>query len=198
MLQNKRVDPTRDLVTCPFISARVIVASRLGNHLLKCQKNYPDMDKAKCKFNSDHIVPKHELDHHEANCTYRRNWEHFTQRVGASTCPVTNAVPIHVEVPDSIEDWDNVPVVQNVVSPLDVIQQKIVDERVMRPLAKNGLTKSERKLFTLAEQRRLERLQQEKAMDEERAKAQGAAGEKKDKKSKSDLDSNTPLRLPKT
>ncbi|XP_039298893.1 uncharacterized protein LOC120354892 isoform X2 [Nilaparvata lugens] len=65
----------------------------------------------------------------------------------------------------------------------------------MRPLVKNGLTKSECKLFTLAEQRCLDRLQQEKAMEEERAEAQGAAGEKKekkDKKSKSDLDSNTP------
>ncbi|XP_039295511.1 uncharacterized protein LOC120348755 [Nilaparvata lugens] len=56
----------------------------------------------------------------------------------------------------------------------------------MRQLAKNGLTKSERKSFTLAEQRRLERLQQEKAKEEERAKAQGEKKEKKDKKTMAD------------
>ncbi|RZF32249.1 hypothetical protein LSTR_LSTR009478 [Laodelphax striatellus] len=196
MLANTRLaDPTRDEVTCPFNPAHVLVASRLGNHLIKCAKNYPDIDKVKCLYNSDHIVPKHELEHHMETCPNRKVMDTYAFKVGNSECPVKNAVPIHVEVPDCGEDWDSAPA----ASPLEVINENIAQKPVMRVLAVNGRTKSERKQFKLQEQQRLRRLEEEAKKTSTEAKKTHTEVKKAPKKVQpKPASDDTPLRLPKT
>lgn len=47
---------------CPYNSSHNILKERFQTHLVKCAKNYPDIELEKCPFNVTHLIPKAELD----------------------------------------------------------------------------------------------------------------------------------------
>jgi len=67
--------PTVDLddtVTCPYNKFHQIKRSRIQYHILKCSKNYPDMDLVICPYNATHQFPEHERRGHLVYCRDRR------------------------------------------------------------------------------------------------------------------------------
>uniref|UniRef100_A0A8C1SMV2 Gametocyte-specific factor 1-like n=1 Tax=Cyprinus carpio TaxID=7962 RepID=A0A8C1SMV2_CYPCA len=66
-------DPNR-IVQCPYDKNHQIRASRFPFHVLKCRKNHPKLasELKTCPFNARHLIPKHELSHHIANCEDKR------------------------------------------------------------------------------------------------------------------------------
>ena len=50
-----------NIVECPYNRAHQVLASRMQTHLIKCQKNYPNVKKVKCPYNSTHLVNKEDL-----------------------------------------------------------------------------------------------------------------------------------------
>lgn len=63
-----------EYVDCPYNKAHRILSFRLAGHLVKCRKNYPDVEKVKCPFNSTHIVAKPELNVSGIKCTPKRKY----------------------------------------------------------------------------------------------------------------------------
>uniref|UniRef100_A0A673G7Z8 Zgc:56699 n=1 Tax=Sinocyclocheilus rhinocerous TaxID=307959 RepID=A0A673G7Z8_9TELE len=66
-------DPNR-IVQCPYDKNHQIRASRFPFHVLKCRKNHPKLasELKTCPFNARHLIFKHELSHHIANCEDKR------------------------------------------------------------------------------------------------------------------------------
>ncbi|KAG2468141.1 PFD5 protein, partial [Polypterus senegalus] len=61
------------LQQCPYDKSHQIRAIRFPYHLIKCGKNHPELAKQlkSCPFNARHLVQKHELSSHIANCEDR-------------------------------------------------------------------------------------------------------------------------------
>lgn len=49
-------------VTCPYNKSHNILSERFQTHLVKCAKNYPNINLLKCPFNTTHLVVESELD----------------------------------------------------------------------------------------------------------------------------------------
>jgi len=61
-----------DLVTCPYNKFHQIRRSRIQYHILKCKKNYPDIELVVCPYNATHQFPEHEKRGHLLHCRDRR------------------------------------------------------------------------------------------------------------------------------
>uniref|UniRef100_A0A8C9G491 CHHC U11-48K-type domain-containing protein n=1 Tax=Pavo cristatus TaxID=9049 RepID=A0A8C9G491_PAVCR len=62
------------LVQCPYDKAHQIRVSRLPYHLVKCQRNNPQVARSLeiCPFNARHRMPRAELQRHIACCPDQR------------------------------------------------------------------------------------------------------------------------------
>ncbi|KAJ8016859.1 hypothetical protein DPEC_G00011720 [Dallia pectoralis] len=99
-------DPNK-LLQCPYDKNHQIRACRFPYHLIKCCKNHPKLasELKTCPFNARHLMPRHELTHHVANCV---------DRISVKPEDGDNAeVPSKWQVPVSTwtntncdEDWD--------------------------------------------------------------------------------------------
>ncbi|XP_039602682.1 gametocyte-specific factor 1-like [Polypterus senegalus] len=96
------------LQQCPYDKSHQIRAIRFPYHLIKCGKNHPELAKQlkSCPFNARHLVQKHELSSHIANCEDRVVVTHDD-----SDTPSMNSrwQPISVsnwQAPPCEEDWD--------------------------------------------------------------------------------------------
>uniref|UniRef100_A0A8V5GWS2 Uncharacterized protein n=1 Tax=Melopsittacus undulatus TaxID=13146 RepID=A0A8V5GWS2_MELUD len=68
------MDP-ESLVQCPFDGSHRVRASRLPYHLVRCERNHPQLARslATCPFNARHRVPQPELRRHVTECPDRRH-----------------------------------------------------------------------------------------------------------------------------
>uniref|UniRef100_A0A8C4UYN1 CHHC U11-48K-type domain-containing protein n=1 Tax=Falco tinnunculus TaxID=100819 RepID=A0A8C4UYN1_FALTI len=79
------------LVQCPYDRSHQVRVSRLPYHLVKCQRNNPQVARklATCPFNASHRVPQGKLQSHIAACPDQRQPD-----------------PPHGTDPPSQEDWE--------------------------------------------------------------------------------------------
>ncbi|KAJ8369908.1 hypothetical protein SKAU_G00099360 [Synaphobranchus kaupii] len=99
-------DPDR-LLQCPYDKNHQIRACRFPYHLIKCSKNHPKLaqELKTCPFNARHLMPKHELSHHIANCVDRSSVN--TEDLGSNEVQSKWHVPVNTwENPKCNEDWD--------------------------------------------------------------------------------------------
>jgi hypothetical protein len=106
-----KLDPDA-LVQCPFDKNHMIAASKLHNHILKCKKNHPELDKIleKCPFNALHRFLPDERDKHILECIDKDRV--LFNRARLEPIPPT---PVEIEadrqkrsiVNHDEEDWDN-------------------------------------------------------------------------------------------
>lgn len=62
-----------ETITCPFNKFHQILPHRIHYHLIKCAKNYPEVEMQICPYNATHLIPKCEdLGAHMAECLDRR------------------------------------------------------------------------------------------------------------------------------
>lgn len=61
-----------NLVTCPYNKFHQIRRCRIVYHLLKCEKNYPDINLIVCPYNATHRIREAEEKSHLVNCPDRR------------------------------------------------------------------------------------------------------------------------------
>ncbi|CAL4119003.1 unnamed protein product, partial [Meganyctiphanes norvegica] len=60
---------TEKLVPCPFNESHQILPHRMALHIIKCRKNYPDVEMRTCQYNATHIIPVADYDEHMTKCT---------------------------------------------------------------------------------------------------------------------------------
>jgi hypothetical protein len=60
-----------DLFPCPFNKSHSILRFRFLKHLIKCSRQYPDVETITCPFNPGHVVPKQNEIFHTRNCPDR-------------------------------------------------------------------------------------------------------------------------------
>ncbi|XP_036389440.1 gametocyte-specific factor 1 [Megalops cyprinoides] len=99
-------DPER-LLQCPYDKNHQIRACRFPYHLIKCAKNNPKLasELKTCPFNARHLMPKHELSHHIANCVDKRSVN--TEDLSSTEAQRKWHVPVSTwENRDCDEDWD--------------------------------------------------------------------------------------------
>ncbi|KAJ8258167.1 hypothetical protein GJAV_G00193890 [Gymnothorax javanicus] len=99
-------DPDR-LLQCPYDKNHQIRACRFPYHLIKCQKNHPKLaqELRTCPFNARHLMPKHELSHHIANCVDRSSIN--ADDLGSDEARSKWHIPVNTwERPQCSEDWD--------------------------------------------------------------------------------------------
>ncbi|XP_021239044.1 gametocyte-specific factor 1-like [Numida meleagris] len=103
-----KMDPEA-LVQCPYDKAHQIRVSRLPYHLVKCQRNNPQVARSLeiCPFNARHRMPRAELQRHMACCPDQRQL--FDSRE-LSMCTNDRAkqpkVPVAWQAPPCQEDWE--------------------------------------------------------------------------------------------
>jgi hypothetical protein len=61
------------IVSCPYDSSHKIIASKLQNHIIKCKKSHPELDRALeiCPFNALHRFLGSEREKHLSECVDR-------------------------------------------------------------------------------------------------------------------------------
>ncbi|XP_042685815.1 gametocyte-specific factor 1-like isoform X1 [Centrocercus urophasianus] len=97
------------LVQCPYDKAHQIRVSRLPYHLVKCQRNNPQVARSMeiCPFNARHRIPRAELQRHIACCPDQRL---LFDSQGSSVCVGDQAkqpkVPVAWQAPPCQEDWE--------------------------------------------------------------------------------------------
>jgi len=57
-----------DKITCPYNKFHQIDPKRITYHLIKCKKNYPDVELAVCAYNATHQMPPDEEKAHLKEC----------------------------------------------------------------------------------------------------------------------------------
>merc|ERR1712183_351617 len=64
-----------ETITCPYNPFHQILPHRIQYHLIKCKKNYPDVDLAVCPYNATHLMQKEDTMGHIEYCPDRRTVE---------------------------------------------------------------------------------------------------------------------------
>ncbi|KAL1020711.1 hypothetical protein UPYG_G00003670 [Umbra pygmaea] len=99
-------DPN-SLLQCPYDVNHQIRACRMPYHLIKCRKNHPQLasELKTCPFNARHLMLKHELSHHIANCVDRISVN--TADLGSAEVQSKWQVPVSTWTNTTCdEDWD--------------------------------------------------------------------------------------------
>ncbi|KAK6308283.1 hypothetical protein J4Q44_G00215540 [Coregonus suidteri] len=99
-------DPNK-LLQCPYDKNHQIRACRFPYHLIKCSKNHPKLasELKTCPFNARHLMPKHELSHHIANCVDRISVN--AEDLGSAEVQTKWQVPVSTWTNTNCdEDWD--------------------------------------------------------------------------------------------
>uniref|UniRef100_A0A8C7FVB2 CHHC U11-48K-type domain-containing protein n=1 Tax=Oncorhynchus kisutch TaxID=8019 RepID=A0A8C7FVB2_ONCKI len=99
-------DPNK-LLQCPYDKNHQIRACRFPYHLIKCSKNHPKLasELKTCPFNARHLMPKHELSHHIANCVDRISVN--AEDLGSAEVQSKWQVPVSTWTNTNCdEDWD--------------------------------------------------------------------------------------------
>ncbi|KAM6189157.1 gametocyte-specific factor 1 [Sarcoramphus papa] len=97
------------LVQCPYDKSHQIRVSRLPYHLVKCQRNNPQVARtlATCPFNARHRVPQAKLQSHVASCPNKRQPDlPHEMDVPLGTRMRQPEVPTAWQVPPCQEDWE--------------------------------------------------------------------------------------------
>ncbi|XP_048003490.1 gametocyte-specific factor 1-like [Leguminivora glycinivorella] len=96
-------------ISCPYEPNHRVPRSRIQGHIVKCQKNYPEL--AICPFNATHRYPAAQIKHHVANCPTKQAM--FPEDVPAKAAgALTKPKPILQkeylpETDPNHEIWDN-------------------------------------------------------------------------------------------
>ncbi|XP_076220227.1 uncharacterized protein LOC143173997 isoform X2 [Aptenodytes patagonicus] len=102
------VDPEA-LVQCPYDKSHQVRVSRLPYHLVKCQRNNPQVARtlATCPFNARHRVPQAKLRSHVASCPDKRQPDlpHETD-MSLGDRMKQSEVPTAWQGPQCQEDWE--------------------------------------------------------------------------------------------
>ncbi|KAL3280144.1 hypothetical protein HHI36_017644 [Cryptolaemus montrouzieri] len=94
-------------ITCPYDKSHFIRKSKMGAHLVKCAKNFPDAEVVVCDFNVTHRIPRPELRYHHETCPDRRKIEnHIIQQENEDPSLIYPVQQVNV---DGEDDWDNEP-----------------------------------------------------------------------------------------
>ncbi|OXB57710.1 UNVERIFIED_CONTAM: hypothetical protein H355_012423 [Colinus virginianus] len=102
------MDPD-ELVQCPYDETHRIRASRLPYHLVKCQRNNPQLARslAVCPFNARHRIPRAELQRHVACCPDRSQLSDLQElAVCAGDKAERPKAPAGWQAPPCQEDWE--------------------------------------------------------------------------------------------
>ncbi|XP_050699064.1 protein D7-like [Eriocheir sinensis] len=145
-----------NLLTCPYNSSHQIIPHRMAMHLIKCKKNYPNMDMKECIFNAVHVVPASEFQAHLLSCEDKQLVEReiFSRPQVKKGGPLVKPEAVPVEnVSITCEDWESERV-ESSYSP----EASIINKEFTRP-PPSGLSKSARKQWRMNEIERVKRLQ---------------------------------------
>ncbi|XP_059688828.1 gametocyte-specific factor 1 [Gavia stellata] len=97
------------LVQCPYDKSHQVRVSRLPYHLVKCQRNNPQVARtlATCPFNARHRVPQAKLRSHIASCPDKRQPDlpHETDTSHGNRMKRPE-VPTAWQCPPCQEDWE--------------------------------------------------------------------------------------------
>ncbi|XP_032296985.1 gametocyte-specific factor 1 [Coturnix japonica] len=97
------------LVQCPYDKAHQIRVSRLPYHLVKCQRNNPQVARTLevCPFNARHRLPRAELQRHIACCPDQRQlFDCHVLSMCARDPTKQPKVPVAWQAPPCQEDWE--------------------------------------------------------------------------------------------
>ncbi|XP_050085271.1 protein D7-like [Anopheles aquasalis] len=73
-----------DKLQCPYDPVHQIAPNSFGKHLLKCERQHPDMKLARCPLNSFHRFPPEQLKEHLKVCPSRAELESYKYTVGTA------------------------------------------------------------------------------------------------------------------
>ncbi|XP_067637633.1 protein D7-like [Eurosta solidaginis] len=132
-----------DVVVCPYNKAHRLLRRRLQSHLIKCRKNYPQLELQKCPFNVTHHIPEPEFAIHVTNCPDRK----LITQYKYDTVEVKDEVRVKHAPVECDENWDDTEVE-------DYDPQKFIDKKnvLRKPF---GVPPAERKKFIKSERKRL-------------------------------------------
>ncbi|ETN58618.1 hypothetical protein AND_009792 [Anopheles darlingi] len=71
-----------DRLQCPYDPLHQIPVNSFGKHLLKCERQHPEMNLARCPLNSFHRFPQEKLKEHLKVCPSRAEVESYKYAVG--------------------------------------------------------------------------------------------------------------------
>lgn len=80
-----------DKLQCPYDPLHQIAANSFGKHLLKCERQHPDMKLARCPLNSFHRFPPEKLKEHLKVCPSRAEVESYKYAVGTTASALLQA-----------------------------------------------------------------------------------------------------------
>ncbi|XP_038864085.1 gametocyte-specific factor 1 isoform X1 [Salvelinus namaycush] len=132
-------DPNK-LLQCPYDKNHQIRACRFPYHLIKCSKNHPKLasELKTCPFNARHLMPKHELSHHIANCVDRISVN--AEDLGSAEVQSKWQVPVSTWTNTNCdEDWDKEADISSVPFVWGVSTNLISQNRT-EPCTTNNLT----------------------------------------------------------
>ncbi|XP_030384554.1 gametocyte-specific factor 1-like [Scaptodrosophila lebanonensis] len=130
------------LKTCPFDKNHILQAERFIVHLVRCQRNHPNVQ-VRCPHNEGHIIPPGEMETHLNVCDTRALSELKDQQMVQK--------PVEQPLLPVGESWDDDPDV-GTYDPNNYCEQNLV---IRQPV---NLTKAQRKQFRLKERERLEKM----------------------------------------
>ncbi|KAL1463446.1 hypothetical protein WDU94_015197 [Cyamophila willieti] len=71
---NEACEPNRIMVTCPFDPAHKMKQSKLAGHIVKCEKNFPDMKKVPCIYNALEFIDRDKVEEHHLICPHKSDF----------------------------------------------------------------------------------------------------------------------------
>uniref|UniRef100_A0A182NC00 CHHC U11-48K-type domain-containing protein n=2 Tax=Anopheles TaxID=7164 RepID=A0A182NC00_9DIPT len=72
-------------VECPFDRSHLVAPKSFPRHLVKCQRQNPDVKLARCPLNTSHMVKEEDLEQHLKDCPSRIQLELYKFNVSSST-----------------------------------------------------------------------------------------------------------------
>uniref|UniRef100_A0A182R0K2 CHHC U11-48K-type domain-containing protein n=1 Tax=Anopheles farauti TaxID=69004 RepID=A0A182R0K2_9DIPT len=74
-----------DFRECPFDRSHLVVAKSFSRHLVKCQRQNPEIKLVRCSLNTSHLVKEEDLKQHLKDCPSRVYLEVYKFNVSTST-----------------------------------------------------------------------------------------------------------------
>uniref|UniRef100_A0A8D8YSL7 CHHC U11-48K-type domain-containing protein n=1 Tax=Cacopsylla melanoneura TaxID=428564 RepID=A0A8D8YSL7_9HEMI len=71
---NEACEPNRIMVTCPFDPNHKMKQSKLAGHIVKCEKNFPDIKKVPCIYNALEFIDRDKVEEHHLVCSHKSDF----------------------------------------------------------------------------------------------------------------------------
>lgn len=145
-------------LSCPYEPTHQILPHRMAQHIIKCRKNYPELDMKVCVFNATHVIPTKDYQAHILECPDKAIVERDIYR----RQEVEDAMEIKrkewITMPaESVwdEDWEK----EMVENPYNA-KEAIISKEITRPPPPGTMGKSGRRAWRLAEIERVNRIKE--------------------------------------